>query len=138
MVTRAVVDTSVAFKWLCPHDEHGAEEAVSLLQAHGAGEISLLAPATFFVELANAVWCSRHFTREDASATIAEFQALTIDVAEATPRRLAAAAGLSYRHGMSLYDALFLQLAEELDCPLVTADRKAFAGIETPIEIRLL
>jgi predicted nucleic acid-binding protein len=39
---------------------------------------------------------------------------------------------------MSIYDALFLALAEELDCPLITADRKAFADIDTPVEIRLI
>jgi predicted nucleic acid-binding protein len=138
MVRRAVVDTSVAFKWLCPRDEHGTEEAASLLYAHRAGDVALCAPATFLVELANAVRCSPHFAPEDTLTTIRELEKLAIAVADATPERLAAAAGLSYEHKMSLYDALFLALAEELECPLVTADRKAFANLDTKVEIRLI
>jgi predicted nucleic acid-binding protein len=138
MVSRAVVDSSVAFKWLCPHDEYGVAEAAHLLDDHRAGDVVLTAPGAFLVELANAVRCSHHFTPEETLITIEELGSLAIDVAEATAERLAAAAGLSYRHRISLYDALFLQLAQELDCPLVTADRRAFAGIDAPVEIRLL
>jgi predicted nucleic acid-binding protein len=51
---------------------------------------------------------------------------------------LRTATDLACRHNLSVYDALFLQLAEELDCPLVSADRRAFAGIDSPVEILLL
>jgi len=47
------------------------------------------------------------------------------------------AAVLAFEHGMSVYDALSLELAERLQCPLYTSDRKGFAG-ETCVEIRLV
>ena len=40
---------------------------------------------------------------------------------------------------MTVYDALFLTLAQELDCPLVTADRRAFGSIPPEVaEVRLI
>ncbi|MDF1542221.1 MAG: type II toxin-antitoxin system VapC family toxin [Anaerosomatales bacterium] len=133
-----VVDSSVAFKWLSPRGESGLERAVELLLSHRAGELTLMAPAFLHVELASSLRHSRYLDRDETIALVGALGELDIELIESTPTRLVAATDLSYRHGMSVYDALFLALAKELSCPLITADRKAFAGIDTPVEIRLL
>lgn len=133
-----VVDSSVAFKWLSPHGESGLERAVELLLSHRAGELALMAPAFLQIELASSLRHSRYLDRDETIALVSALDELDIGLIESTPTRLVAATDLSYRHGTSVYDALFLALAEELDCPLVTADRKAFAGIDSQVEIRLL
>jgi predicted nucleic acid-binding protein len=137
-VTPLVVDSSVAYKWLSHVDEDHVEEALSLLAEHRAGVLLLVAPSLLHVELANALVGSRHVSQEAALEIIEGLEALHVELIPGTPARLRAAALLSYHHQLSIYDALFLQLAEELDCPLVTADRKAFAGVDSPAEIRLL
>jgi len=133
-----VVDSSVAYKWICVHDECGVEAANALLDAHRTGAILLAAPDLLHVELANVVRNSPHLGEDESFTIIDELPHFGVELMPSTPARLSRAVRLSYRHGMSIYDALFLQLAEELDCPLVTADRKAFADIDSPVEIRLL
>ena len=133
-----IVDSSVAYKWLSHVGEDHVEEAFALLRGHRSGTHVLAAPATLYVELANAVRNSRHVDRETALEIVDDLESLQIELVTPTPERLVAALKLSYRHNISIYDALFLALAEELDCPLITADRKAFAGIDSPVEIRLL
>ncbi|PKQ29331.1 MAG: hypothetical protein CVT60_05900 [Actinobacteria bacterium HGW-Actinobacteria-10] len=133
-----VIDSSVAYKWLSEFNEKGVNDALDLLYAHRAGSILLTAPSTLYVELANAVTCAGHITEGQSLSIIGALGDLGIELVEASPPRLEAAARLSHLHRISVYDALFLQLADEFDCPLVTADRRAFANIDTDVEIRLI
>jgi predicted nucleic acid-binding protein len=132
-----VVDTSVAFKWLSHEGEDAVGEATSLLSAHLAGDILLVAPATLPVELANALRYSR-LSESDVMALLEAVGFLHLELVDVDAPRILRATALAYAHDLTVYDALFLGLAEELVCPLVTADRRAFASIETPVEVRLL
>lgn len=137
-MTPAVIDSSVAYKWLSQDGENGLEQAFAVLWSHRSGELTLVAPAIIHVELANSLRYSKYVTEEDALTLVGALDDLEIGLIDSTPSRLMAAIDLSYRHGLSVYDALFLALAEELGCPLISADRKAFAGIDTDVEIRLI
>lgn len=137
MIPRLVIDSCVAFKWFWQMGESGVTEAFALLEASRRDEVELVAPASLTLELANALRYSGH-SEENVLAALEQLDLPHIQLFENTPARLHDAAALSYRYSISVYDALFLALAEELECPLATADRKAFGGIETPVEIRLL
>lgn len=137
-VTRPlVVDTCVAYKWLSAAGEDAVEQALDLLEARSRGDVVLVAPATMPVELVNALRYSG-LERDDILALVEDLDLSHVELFDTSSQRLAQATSLAYNHGLSVYDALFLALAEELDCPLVTADRRAFEGLETDIEIRLL
>lgn len=133
-----VVDTSVAFKWLVSSNEESVQHAQRLLDIARAGACVLAAPSTLPVELANALRYSRRLEPEQTLSLIEQVAALGIELFPSSAQRVREATALAYHHDMTVYDALFLQLAMELGCPLVTADRRAFAGIDTSIEIRLL
>jgi predicted nucleic acid-binding protein len=133
-----VVDSSVAYKWLSAHEETAVAQAHALLDAHDAGEVLLVAPKTLYIELANALRYSKWLEPADSLALVAELDAFRVELSDVDSQLLERATGLAYAHDISVCDAVFLALAEELDCPLVTADHRAFAGIDSGVEIRLL
>ena len=138
MTGLAVIDSSVVHKWLDTLGERRVDEAVTLLHRHAVGDLVFVAPSLMPVEVINSLRWKPHLTNEDVRGLANDLEAINISLLDVTYQRLRAATDLACRHTLSVYDALFLQLAEELDCPLVTADRRAFVGVETPVEIRLL
>lgn len=133
-----VVDSSVAFKWLFVLGENRVDRAVELLHQHLTGETILIAPSSLPCEVANALRWKKRLAPPEVIELIGYLEAIDIHLVDVTYSRVRSATERAYRHGLTVYDALFLDLAEEFDCPLVTADHRAFIGVDTPVEIRVL
>jgi predicted nucleic acid-binding protein len=119
-VSRLVVDASVAVKWFVPEELSGA--ARRWLQA----EHELLAPDLLWAELGNVLW-KKHRRRElEQPTAIRLFRDFTrIPVQSYSSRHWAGAAlALAVRHGVTVYDGLYLALAVAQQCRLVTADSR--------------
>ena len=121
-----VVDCSVAAKWVLP--EPDGAPAARLFDRYEAGEISLIAPDLLLVEVASLL-AKRHRRKQISAEQAREAFGFMTNAAprlfEAGPR-LHRALELSLRHQMSLWDCVYLALAIERDCPLLTADRRLF------------
>jgi predicted nucleic acid-binding protein len=120
-----VVDASLAVKWFLP--ERGAEAAAALLLEQG----EIIGPDMLAVEVhatlvrgANMVKSNRL----EAEAAILRFQTM-IDSGEVTlmrslPNQIERAATLALNLGHPLKDCIYLALAMELGCDLITCDER--------------
>jgi len=117
-----VVDSSVAFKWLSPAGETGCERALALLDEHRAGTIVLAAPTLLRLEIMNG-YRKRGADAGDMARVANFLEDASLDWFEATAPRSAEAGRIASEHRLTVYDALFVALALELDADLVTDDR---------------
>ncbi len=123
---KLVVDASVGVKWFIP--EKGSDRAVKLLEDHVNGEVELYAPDLFKVEVMNAL--RKYHARGVMSdsqliKSLSILRELGLHLVEISWDLLRKALLRSVR-GLTLYDSLYLVLAEELDADLVTADEKLY------------
>jgi len=120
-VTR-VLDTSVVAKWF--FDEERTDRAVALLEDLLAGDARIHVPSSLFYELANVVWSRRGptFTERQAREVWAELVTLPLSVHDESAV-LPEALTFAVHHGVTVYDAVFVVLARQVGCDLVTDDR---------------
>lgn len=130
-----VVDTSIAFKWFEPSEERAVSAARALLERHADGELTVTAPAILPVEFANAL-LSRGVDGEvvkSAARVLASFDIVLVQPDQDLMER---AVDIALADGLAFCDALFVALATELGCPLVTGDRRQADA--SACEVRLL
>ena len=121
-----VVDASLAVKWYL--DELWADEAHALL-VDNLGEIS--APDIFISEVVGVLVRRANIDkskRQDSELSIDRFMALFVNAGiaavRASPGTVANAANLALDLGHPLKDCIYLALAMELGCELVTCDAR--------------
>lgn len=119
-----VVDASVAVKWLLA--EADSEAAFALLAEHGN---AVAAPDLLLIEVARALIAaanSRRIDRARCEAALDEWLAIAggFDLHRSGPQTIATASRIALDLGHPLADCLYLALAVERGCDLVTADAK--------------
>lgn len=119
-----VADASVGVKWFAP--EPGRAEAMDLLRAAAAGEVTLVVPDLFVYEVLRTI--RRKAGDEPARAAVAFFSAAGIVTVPPVERVLEAALDAANALGCDFYDACAPAIATLLDAPLYSADRGAHAG----------
>lgn len=119
-----VIDTSVAFKWAVA--EIDSAKAVSLRDDFRNGVHELLAPDLFPTEIANALLVAERRGRTQGG----DWPVLFNDLMQSCPILRAALPTLPRSYEIatliqaSIYDSLYIALAESEPCEFVTADDK--------------
>jgi predicted nucleic acid-binding protein len=120
-----VVDTSVALQWYL-EDEDYIPEALALLEDYRRGRISLVAPDNIRYEFAGAVRKAisrRRISGENGRLAIDAILGLELRTVRSNSLIVMAyATAAAYR--CSLYDGLYVTLAQLAQSPLVYADRR--------------
>ena len=134
-----VLDCSVAAKWVLP--EPGRAPALELFERYASGQVLLIAPDILLAEFASLV--AKRNRRKQISAGQAHeaFSLMTRSAPKLfdTRPRLSRALDLSLQYQLSLWDCVYLALALEHDCPVLTADLRLFrAGRSGHPSVRLV
>ncbi len=129
MTPDAVADSCVVAKWLLiEHDTDEANRFFVDVMSRG-GRIVVLDLA--LIEVAQAIWKRVHrglLTPEEGDRLTDALLVLPVAIEPSGPR-LRRAAEIARTYGRSVYDALFVALAEELGLPGVTADEPLHRAI---------
>jgi len=120
-----VVDASVAVKWVVP--EIHSEPARRLLGRN----YTLLVPDFFFAEIANVFW--KRVQRgedntDDAKVALEAIEAQPLQVYPSL-RLMSPAFDMAIQTRRAVYDCVYIALAVECQCQMVTADEKLFNAL---------
>lgn len=120
-----VVDTSALMRLYVPDGPvpDGLEEAVDLAWR---GEASLLAPDLVLAEAAQVLFKKEragHLTADESDAIRGELVGLPLDLAGHRDL-IDPAVAVAREHDLTVYDALFVALAEQHRAELITADAR--------------
>ncbi|MGA2606967.1 MAG: type II toxin-antitoxin system VapC family toxin [Terriglobia bacterium] len=121
-----VVDASVAVKWLVK--ESDTDKAEALLESCRLGKYDPVAPELLVAEVGSVL--SKRVRQGSMKASQAEFQFDRFNRIRPVLKPLLDLAGRAFKlalvHQHSVYDCLYVALALEAQCELVTADEKLF------------
>ena len=115
-----VVDASMALAWLFDDEDHpGVEAALERLKEEGA-----IVPQLWHLEIRNALLSAERRLRislEEVGERLEALDGLPIQTDEQPDYQVAF--DLARKHGLSFYDALYLELANRQRAGLATLDR---------------
>lgn len=130
MPSPIIVDASVGAKWF--FKEEGSEKAAVLMHRFKAGKIKIIVPEIFYAELANICWKRvwKKLALVDDAIKALDY-AVEMRIQRWSNHELSDVAlenALSFH--ISVYDGLYLALAEIYLAPFVTADGVLFKACQ--------
>ena len=118
-----VVDASVGFAWVYPGQ--ATPETDQLLNDIAAGAM-VIVPALWYLEMANVLLIPqrrRRLTAVQRQAALEKLTALQFTVdEEGTRHAFGKTSELAEKHGLTIYNATYLELALRRSLPLATRD----------------
>jgi predicted nucleic acid-binding protein len=121
-MNKYVIDTSVAVKWFIVQPHY--ELAVDILYEFESAQCEIFVPSLIYVEFTNVIWKYSKFSNvENVDSLLSRFLSLDLKV-KPTTYLLNEALNIAIQFQISVYDAVFIALAKELEIFFITADEK--------------
>ena len=131
-MARGVIDASVVAKWFL--EEEFSEEARQLRDDHSADLIEVQAPCLLPFEVLNALRYAKVFTPEELGQVAETLDRFSISLHPLEGSLSLCTVKLSTSAEISVYDASYAALAQELDIPLYTADDRLLKAVSGAVE----
>lgn len=123
MTEAFVVDASVGFAWVYPSQASAATDALLVDVEAGA---TLVAPALWFLEVANGLLAAQRrklLTGPERRSALEMLSRLRVSIDEDSGlAAFHAMSALADKHGLSVYDAAYLEVALRRQLPLGSRD----------------
>lgn len=126
-VVKWVIDANVAIKWVLP--EIDSDIALSILEDDRS---VLLVPDFFFSEVTNILWKSiqrEELSLEKAKMSLAMIKQVDFQVFNSYDLAMEAL-DLSVQVKQAVYDCIYLALAINNDCEMITADERFINAVQ--------
>jgi predicted nucleic acid-binding protein len=115
-----VVDASVLTKWFM--EEEDRERALALRHLHTSGQSAVFVLELTFLEIVNAIRYGPKAKEGDGAEALHVLENLHLEVKPTDFGLLRKANAIAWAYKITIYDALYVALAEQLGYPLITAD----------------
>lgn len=119
-----VLDTSVIYKWYI--EEKDTAKALLLRDDFVKKGVETVIPDFLFLELSNALRYNSEMKQEDVEEIIDNLFELGLETVVTTPTFTKKALKIAYDYQITVYDALYLALAQNLEFEFITADKKLY------------
>lgn len=116
---KKVLDASVILKWF--RHETQSEKALELLDEYNLGKIDIIVPELAFLEVINGL----RYKKESEEILISinhKLWDLELEIERVNMLLLQKAAQLAVKHNLTIYDSLYVAIANFHGAPLITAD----------------
>lgn len=119
-----VLDASVIVKWFLHHQEEDRDKALALRDLHVGGRTKIHIPRLALLEVLNAIRFNSKAGEEDGDTAIETLQNLQLEINSGDINVLRKTNAIAWTYKITIYDALYVALAEQVGYPLITADEK--------------
>ena len=136
-----VLDASVIVKWFLHHQEADRDKALALRDLHVAGRSKIHIPRLALLEVLNAIRFNSKADEEDGATALETLQDLQLEINSGDLNVLRKTNAIAWAYKITIYDALYVALAEQIGYPLVTADEvmvKKLKGHSIVLPLRAL
>ena len=117
-----VVDASVLMKWFLHEKEPDRDRALALRDLHVSGRSTIYIPRLAILEVLNAIRFSPKGDEEAGETALETLQDLHLEIKPGDVNVLRKANAIAWAYKITIYDALYVALAEQVGYPLITAD----------------
>jgi predicted nucleic acid-binding protein len=117
-----VIDASVLVKWFLHEKEADRDRALALRDLHISGRSKIFIPRLALLEVLNAIRFSPKADEETGEAALEALQDLHLEIGPGDADVLRKTNAIAWAYKITIYDALYVALAEQVGHPLITAD----------------